>query len=190
MKTIMIDMDDTFCDGGFLYLINQFTGKSYTTDDVPGYYMQQLVKEGDRKAFFEYFLQNNLYDYSKMYPYAYEVIEELSNCYKIYIGTSYIYPECVEGDGRILNDKYNYLMKELPFLDPRSYVFLSDKSVLNCDIKIDDMVKNLKNAETKILFTAYHNRNISKEELDGLGIIRADSWLDVKRILLDEIKSD
>ena len=38
-----------------------------------------------------------------------------------------------------------------------------DKSVLNCTIKIDDSIKNLIGAERKLLYTAYHNKNIEKK---------------------------
>ena len=53
------------------------------------------------------------------------------------------------------------------------------------DIKIDDKIENLVNGDIKILFTAYHNKNISDEELKNQGIIRAKDWLDIKKILLE-----
>ena len=62
--------------------------------------------------------------------------------------------------------KYKYLIKNFPFLDPNNNVFLRNKSVLNIDIKIDDRIDNLNGAKTKILFTAYHNKNISDKALE------------------------
>lgn len=84
----------------------------------------------------------------------------------------------------MLVQKYNYLMDNLPFLNPKNFVFLVDKSVLNCEIKIDDRVDNLGGVEKKILYTAYHNIDISNSELNYQEIERADGWLDIKKILL------
>ena len=80
--------------------------------------------------------------------------------------------------------KYNFLMNKLPFLTPENYVFLVDKSVLNCEIKIDDRIDNLSGAEAKILYSAYHNIDLSSESLKQQNIERADNWLDVKKLVL------
>lgn len=66
-----------------------------------------------------------------------------------------------------------------------NFVFVGNKSILKSDVKIDDKIENLVNGEIKILFTAYHNKNISEEELKKVGIIRANDWIDVKEILLN-----
>ena len=58
--------------------------------------------------------------------------------------------------------------------------------VLNVDIKIDDRIDNLNGAKTKILFTAYHNKNFSDETLEKEGIKRANSWYDIEKLLLIE----
>ena len=80
--------------------------------------------------------------------------------------------------------KFDFLKNNFPFIDPSRFTFQSNKSLLNCDIKIDDIVRNLKNAEMKILYTAYHNKNISDEELKLKNIIRANNWKDIEKILL------
>ena len=67
-----------------------------------------------------------------------------------------------------------------------NYIFINNKSLLNCDIKIDDKLDNLENANVKILFTAYHNKDLSDEYLHSLGVIRANSWFQIKDILLKE----
>jgi len=70
------------------------------------------------------------------------------------------------------------------FLTPKNFVFLVDKSVLNCEIRIDDRIDNLDGAKRKLLNTAYHNKDISNGVLQQYGIERAEDWLDVKRLLL------
>ena len=49
-------------------------------------------------------------------------------------------------------------------------------------IKIDLNEKG--KAETKMLFTAYHNKTITDEELKQNGVIRVNGWKDIEKILL------
>ena len=181
-KKIMIDMDDVITKGGLLYLINNFLGTNYKEEDFKEYHLQDVLP--DKESFFKYFITKNVYDYSKMIDNAYEVIKDLSEVYDVYIGTAYIYPEIKNDCGIFLKYKHEYLVRELPFIKPENYIFLTNKSLLNCEIKIDDKMNNLENADTKILFTAYHNQDISDEDLKSKGIVRANNWLDVKNILL------
>lgn len=143
----MIDMDDIIVSGGFLYLINQYLGTHYTEADFKNFYMQDVIP--DKQDFLKYFLTKNMYDYCEMNENAYEVIKELNEVFKIYIGTSYIFPEILRESGIVLVQKYNYLMDKLPFLTPKNFVFLVDRSVLNCEVRIDDRIDNLDGAETK-----------------------------------------
>ena len=39
-------------------------------------------------------------------------------------------------------------------------------------------------AEKKLLFSAYHNKNIPDEELKKDGLIRVNNWKEVEKILL------
>ena len=53
-------------------------------------------------------------------------------------------------------------------------------------MNLDDNVKNLigPGVERKILFTAYHNKNINDQRLMELGIERAENFNHVKKLLL------
>ena len=73
----------------------------------------------------------------------------------------------------------------MPFIDPKKFIFLSDKELVDADIRIDDSIDKLKGkAELKLLFTAYHNKNISENELKGKKILRVNSWREIEDILL------
>ena len=52
------------------------------------------------------------------------------------------------------------------------------------DIRIDDKINNLDGAKTKLLFSAYHNKNMLDSELSSMGIERMNSWLDIRDRLL------
>lgn len=179
----MIDMDYVIVSGGLLHLLNEFMNTNYKEEDFKDFYMQDVVP--NKEEFFEYFLKHNLYDYCQIKKGAVEVIKELSKTYEIYICTSYIYKEIINESGIILKYKYDYLIKYFPFINPSNFIFTGDKEVINCDIKIDDRVENLKNSTTKLLFTAYHNKNISDTKLQKNQIIRVNNWDEIKKLLLN-----
>ena len=179
---IMFDMDDVLVSGGFLYLINSYLGTHYKESDFKTYYMQDVVP--DKEAFFEYFLQHNLYDYATVTEGAIELLKELNEHHKVYIGTSYIIPEVASKSGVLLDYKYQFLTRTFPFLDPNRFVFLGDKSVLQCDVKVDDKLSNLENADTKILYTAYHNFDLADSTIEEYGAVRANDMQEVKRLIL------
>lgn len=185
MKKIMIDMDDVICDGGFLSLVNQFLKTNYKIEDIKTYYIQDLIPKERYKEWSEFFNTKNVYDYCEIIQDTYEVLEKLSKKYEIYITTAYIFRDNEEYSANNLKNKFEWLYENLPFISPENYIFASNKEIINCDIKIDDKLSNLKGkAETKMLFTAYHNKTITEEELKQEGAIRVNGWKDVEKILL------
>lgn len=94
--------------------------------------------------------------------------------------------EIIECAGDNLKNKYNFLYKELDFINPRNYIFTADKSIVHCDIKIDDKLENINGATTKLLFTAYHNKNLSDNELLSLNINRVNNWKEIEEFLLKD----
>lgn len=183
-KRIMVDMDDVITTGGFLHLVNEYLKADYKEDDFESFYMQDVVP--DKDEFFKWFKTYNMYDFCTLTSDVYKVLEKLSKNYEIFIGTSYIIRDIIKDTGFLLPQKYEFLINTFPFLNPNNFIFLGNKSVLNCDIKIDDRIDNLNGAKTKILFTAWHNKNISKEELNNNGIKRADNWKEIENMLLNE----
>lgn len=182
MRSIMVDMDEVITDGNFLRIVEKFMGKKFG-DTHDSYFLQELL--GDRKdEFFKDFKNVNIYEDAELLPDCYDVLKRLSKYYKIYICTDYIWPEVVADCGNFLKYKYEYLYKALDFLDPRCYIFTGDKSVINCDVRIDDKLKNIEGADVKLLYTAYHNTLITDEELDEIGVVRVNGWKDIERVLL------
>lgn len=130
----------------------------------------------------------DMYENATLLPDCYNVLKELSNYYTIYICTDYIWREIVEHAGNNLKNKYNFLYKELDFISPKNYIFTADKTIVNCDIKIDDKIINIEGASIKLLFTAWHNKDISDEELKKQDIIRVNNWKEIGQILLNNPK--
>lgn len=184
MKTIMVDMDDVITFGNFTNILEDYLGYKPDYNSLKGYYIQDLL--GDKKAdFFSKFKDMNLYENADLLPDCYDTLKELSKHYNIYICTDYIWREIVEYAGNNLKNKYEFLYKKLDFIKPQNYIFTADKSVINCDIKIDDKVENILNAEIMLLFTAYHNKNLDEKDLLNQNITRVNNWKEIGNILLN-----
>lgn len=187
MKTIMVDMDDVLTYGNFSKILNEYLGYRPDYEKIKTYYIQDIL--GDKKAdFFDKFKDMNMYEEASLLDDCYDILKDLSEYYKIYICTDYIWREIIPFAGNNLKNKYNFLYEKFDFIDPKNFIFVGDKSVVNCDIKIDDKVSNIMGADTKLLFTAWHNKDLSDEYLDSEGIIRVNNWQDIRKVLLgDEV---
>ena len=184
MKTIMVDMDDVLTYGNFSKILEDYLGYKPDYDNIKSYYIQDIL--GDKKDdFFRKFKDMDMYEKATLLPDSYEVLKELSKHYKIYICTDYIWREIIEFAGNNLKNKYNFLYKKLDFIEPKNFIFVGDKSIVNCDIKIDDKLNNIEGAKTKLLFTAWHNKDLTEEELTKQNIIRVNNWKDIQKILLN-----
>ena len=184
MKKLMIDMDNCITDAYFMERINDFLGTNYKLEDQEDFYLQNLA--GDRKTEFWKYMENRSF-YGKDCPLiegAYEALERLNQKYELYIVTNYIYKNSdPDISGNNLRDKYYYLREKLPFISPEQYIFMPNKNLIHWDITIDDREDNMRNADTKILMSAWHNKKLSEEELKEKGIVRVYSWQDILEIL-------
>lgn len=186
MKTIMVDMDDVITFGNFSKILEDYLGYKPDYNKLKGYYIQDLL-EDKKDDFFSKFKDMNMYENAELLPDCYDVLKELSKIYKIYICTDYIWREIPEHAGKNLNNKYEFLYKKLDFLNPRNFIFACDKSIINCDIKIDDKLENILGANMKLLFTAYHNKEIATSELEKQDIMRVNSWKEIGELLLKSL---
>ncbi len=182
----MIDMDDTITIDGYINVVNKFLKTNLTYDDIPSYWVDEIVPEKQLDKYLNYFYNKiNIYDYTKVNGNALQVIEELTKYYEVVICSAYTDYRYIEDCVNIITHKHKWLLKNLPSINPDNFIFTSNKHCINAEIKIDDKVNNLENAEVKLLITAYHNKNITNEELKKKGIIRVNTWDDIAEILLN-----
>lgn len=185
MKTIMVDMDDVLTYGNFSKILEDYLGYKPDYDNIKTYYIQDIL--GDKKEdFFKMFKDMDMYENAELLPDCYETLKELNKFYKIYICTDYIWRDIVPYAGNNLKNKYKFLYEKLDFIEPRNYIFTGDKSIVNCDIKIDDRLDNIEGAPMKLLFTAWHNKDLTEEELKEQNIIRVNNWKEIGEILLNQ----
>ena len=185
MEKLIVDMDDVLCEKGFIRMINEFLGTNYEQEDAKSYYINDLIPKDRIKEWAKWYSNRNTYDYVNIVENAQEVMEKLNKKYDLYIATAYVFRDAPEVSGKTLNDKYNFLMKNFPFIDPHKFIFISNKELLEADIRIDDSPKKLKGeAKLKLLFTAYHNKTMTEEDLKKNNFIRVNNWKEVEKILL------
>lgn len=196
-KDLLLDVDEVIVFSGFVEAVNDFLGTNYVIDDFTEYYIDNAAIPKERLEEFNHFLNNrNLYDYAQLLPDAIETIERLSNYYNIYILSACVNGSNVEGSGRIFVDKYKFLLKKLPFINPKNFIFTGAKHLFKADVKIDDLISNFSRDEDvklKILFPSYHNKDITDEELLVKGVIRAGydwktGWHEVEKILMMDLE--
>jgi len=186
MKTIMIDLDDTIVSGGYLDVVNEYLNKDYKEEDITEYRFETLLPDGITDDYIDFYYKKDIYSYTKVYKGAKEVLEKLSNKYDICICSAYVFPEGVDKSYIHLANKFKYLVNEFSFLKPDNFIFTSRKDLVQCDIKIDDRIENLKGNCEKLLYTARHNKHVTDDELKELGIKRVNSWEEIESYLLGD----
>ena len=183
-KTLMVDMDDVIVTGNFLNVVETFLDKKIDINTVKSYYLQDLIPKEQKDAFWQYIKDKEFYKKASLLPDCYDVLEKLNKKYNIYIATAYIWKNDEAGidlSGNLLKEKYYFLQEKLPFIKPEQYIFIINKNMLNFDIKIDDKPSNLDNANLKILFSAWHNKDLPLEEEKKYH--RVENWQEIYELL-------
>jgi 5'-nucleotidase len=184
-KRIMIDLDDVICNKGYLYLVNKFLNTNYEVDNFKNYYIQDVIPKERIEEWNDFFAKNNMYDKAEFIDTAQESIRKLSEKYEIFIVSAYFIKDNPIVSGKVLKDKFEWLSTNLPFISSLNFVFANNKEIIDCDIKIDDKLSNLDgHGEVKLLFDAYHNKNITDEELKSKNVQRVHNWKEIEDILL------
>ncbi len=190
-KDLLLDVDEVICFSGYLEAVNDFLNTNYNIDDFDCYYIDEKVIPKERfKEFNEYVSKRNLYDYTSFLPGAIETIKKLNEKYEIYICSACLNTFDLDNSGIQFKNKYDFLRKNLPFINPQKFILTSSKNMVKADIQIDDYLPNFDNdTKLKILFPSYHNKNIDDEILKEKNIIRAGydwktGWQEISKILL------
>ena len=195
-KDILIDVDECIVFSRFVEAVNDFMGTNYVIDDFTEYYIDDVAIPKDKmKEFNEFLNQRNLYEYSEILPDAIESIKELNEKYNVYFLTSCVNEANLDGSGRVFKDKYDFLRKNFPFINPKQFIFTGSKGLFKAYAKIDNLLSNFnkdEEIEVKILFPSYHNKDIKEEKLKEKGVIRAGfewrtGWKEVMRILKNDL---
>lgn len=193
-KKLLLDVDEVIVFSGYLEAVNEFLNTNYKIDDFEDYFIDVVAVPEDKYDEFNKFVcDRNFYANPELLPGAIETIKKLNEVYDIYICSACVNTLDLEHSGKMFADKYDFLIKYLPFLNPEKFIFTNSKHLFNADIQIDDRMTNFKSKiKTKILFPSYHNGDVTDEELEKEGVIRAgcewrEGWKKIEEMLLNNI---
>jgi len=178
---IIVDLDDVIVVPNFLNIANEITGESKEIKDLKEYYVEDNFSftEEQREFFYDELVKRNLYENSKLIEGAYDTLKELSKEYEVFIASDSIICEREKLSGKLFFNKYNFIVENLPFINPRNIILTGDKSVICGKYMLDDKLQNLlknHNIKYKLLFTAYHNRELDDKALVQNCIMRIDGY--------------
>lgn len=178
---IIFDLDDVIVIPDFLKIANEMADENKVFEDLKEYYIEEgfSFSEEQRELFYDELVKRNLYENAKLVDGAYDTLKELSKNYEIFIVSASIIYRRERLSGRVFCDKFNFIINNLPFINPNNIILTGKKDLICGKYMIDDKLENLiknNNVKYKILFTAYHNRDISSSELEKNNIIRVDNY--------------
>lgn len=184
MKKIIVDLDDVLSIDGYLNMMNDFLHTNYTYEDINDYYVEKIMNEQQLIEYRKFFKEHNVYDYSIPSTNSKEILKKLMLEYEIYVCSSYYCDLDNTLSSELIPKKCEFLKQNYPFLSSKNFIFINDKSILQADIRIDDKIENLTGNGLKLLYTAYHNKDISKKDLISNEIIRVNNWVDIDNEIL------
>lgn len=186
-KKLLVDLDYVICHPGFLKLVNDFCGTNYEEKDFTEYIIDDVIGPQEKiNEFYEFYLTQDGYKDAILIEGAKETLKKLSSIYDIYLCSACVMLGAERRSAKLFKDKFEYLMREFEFLDPEKIIFTNSKNIFVADVQIDDRLPNLLGpVKTKLLFEAYHNKNISDEELQENNVKRVKSWKEIEDLLLN-----
>jgi 5'-nucleotidase len=167
MKRIAIDMDEVIADvqPKFLDLYELSLGRRPEREE---YWGKRIYQVDGAVKIREYLFEKGFFADLPVMPGSREVIRELMEDYEIFITTA-----AMEFRAS-LEDKYDWLQRNFPFIHWKNFVFCGDKSIIRADYMIDDHPGNLRIFQGKgLLYTASHN--IHETEFT-----RVNNWEEVR----------
>ncbi len=187
MKTIFIDIDDVVCTNHIVPVLAKYTNKLLKEEDFAEVLVEKVIfpNKKDRKKFDDFYVSLDSYQFSKLKPHAFDVLKRLCKKHNVFLLSSCCHYENKLAYGRQFFDKWQFILKKLPFFPPENIVFAHNKNLFFGDAIVNDRLYNLTKSKCKqkILFTAFNNKNIDEKELKKSGIKRAKNWLDLEKII-------
>ena len=175
---IVVDFDDVLVEGGFLKLANKCFGENKNKEDIKSYYIEDNYENLSKEKldeFYDILVTENIYEnHSYIITKMYDAIKKLSRDYEIIIFSACAMINRKDESGICFLNKYNYIIKNFDFVDPSNIILGGNKSIICADYFIDDKLSNLIDcrAKYKMLYTSYHNKEITDTELKKHNIKR------------------
>jgi 5'(3')-deoxyribonucleotidase len=175
---VCVDMDEVMADtlSEHLRRYNLEFNESVQKEDLYGKNLWDVVAQDRHQRLVEFLHMDDFFENLPVMPGAIEVLRGLAPRREVFIASNAMQVP------NSLGPKYRWLRRNFPFLPPTNFVFCGDKSILRAEYLIDDLPHNILRFEgTGILFSSPHNLNTT-------GLLRADDWYEVQRILNEKEK--
>ena len=187
-QRMVFDLDDVIVVPNILKIANEVAGTNKTFEDIKTYYMEDTFDFTDeqRELFYDKLVSDNIYENAKINEELCSVIKEFSESYDIFIASDSVIYRREKQSAKLFFDKYNFIVRNLPYINSRNIVLCGDKSIVSAKWFIDDKLSNLEqneNIQNKLLFPAYHNKSLSDEELIRKNIVRLKDIPHFKRFV-------
>jgi 5'-nucleotidase len=172
-KTIAIDMDGVIADidTHFINWYERDYGIRILPENILGLTTTEAFPNGAVRKFVYtpgFFLT------APVMPGAVEALKTLSESFEIYIVSAAVeFPQS-------LSEKLQWLNINFPFITWKNIVFCGDKSIINTDFMIDDMIRNLDTFKGEtLMFNSIFNYNHNHHR-------RVNTWQEVVELMKDK----
>ena len=158
--------DIAYCD-----MLNTYTDEHFTPSQLTDYDTTKVLPQKYSKLAVKLWEVPELYDCVKPKEDSQRYTKLLSeqSDVELYVVTV--------SSPKIIKRKFEYIHREFPWIQQDHIIVISDKSLLNLDILIDDYQKNLYYGRYhKILFDAPWNKNFNASKN---GMVRCTDWSEV-----------
>lgn len=169
-KTIAIDMDGVIADVETHY-INWYErdyGIKVLRENILGLSTAEAFPDGAARKFVR---TPGFFATIPVMPGAVEALEKLQEDFEVYIVSAAVeFPQS-------LSEKLTWLNTHFPFITWHNIIFCGNKSVINTDFMIDDLIRNLDTFKGEtLMFNAFYNTNHHHHT-------RVNNWQEVLDIL-------
>ena len=181
---ICVDVDDILCNlvSTGVKLYNAKMNKNIALSDITSFHLHECLDCKDADGIVEIFNSNDIYNHLKPIPDSQWGLETLVNQgHHVFLATATPY--------RSFANKVEWVCEHFTCITPQDIVCIQDKSVINCDIMVDDKLDNLtKNLCERIVLDYPWNRDKDKDFV--YDIIRTYGWKDIVNIINELERKD
>lgn len=184
-KKLILDCDDVLADliPTWLEAYNKDYNDALTTEDIKSWDIMEYVKPECGTNIFTYLDPTldgkSLWNDMPPVEGAVEMVGLLKDRVDIFIVSSVMnnYSNCIH--------KHNWLVKHFPYLDPKKFYFVTDKSAIAGSHMLDDRHTNMTHFPgVKLLFSRPHNKKIITSSSKG-GLQRVENWEQAYKKIVD-----
>jgi 5'-nucleotidase len=172
-KTIAIDMDGVIADTEkhFIDWYERDYGIRVKREDILGLTEAEAFPDGAVRKFV---YTPGFFATLPVMTGAIEALKKLQENFDIYIVSAAVeFPQS-------LSEKLTWLNTHFPFITWKNIIFCGDKSIINTDFMIDDLIRNLDTFKGEtLMFDAFYNINHKHHR-------RVNNWQEVLDIMKDK----